>query len=95
MIINNDYDDDDDDDNNNNNNVKLDNRHWYDHLPKSVKMSHEGKVTILPYYVRNDRTIPNNKEDTIISDNKQGTCMLIDAAIPGDRTVIKNEAKKI
>jgi hypothetical protein len=28
-------------------------------------------------------------------DNKQGTCMLIDAAIPGDRNVIKKEADKI
>jgi len=28
-------------------------------------------------------------------DNKQGTCMLIDAAIPGDRNVIKKEAEKI
>jgi hypothetical protein len=37
----------------------------------------------------------DNDNDIIIHDNKQGTCMLIDAAIPGDRTVIKNEAKKI
>jgi hypothetical protein len=26
-------------------------------------------------------------------DNKQGRCMLIDVAIPGDRNVIKTEAK--
>ena len=26
--------------------VKLDNRHWYDHVPKSVETSHEGRVTI-------------------------------------------------
>ena len=45
--------------------------------------------------VQTDRTIPNNKPDIIIRDNKQGTCMLIDAAIPGDRNVIKNEAGKI
>jgi len=25
---------------------KLDNKHWYDHIPKSVETSHEGKVTI-------------------------------------------------
>jgi hypothetical protein len=36
-----------------------------------------------------------NIPDIIISDNKQGTCMLIDVAIPGDRNVIKKEAKKI
>ena len=27
--------------------VKLDNKHWYDHAPKSVETSHEGRVTIL------------------------------------------------
>ena len=45
--------------------------------------------------VQTDRTIPNNKPGIIIHDNKQGTCMLIDVAIPGDRIVIKKEAEKI
>jgi hypothetical protein len=45
--------------------------------------------------MRTDRTIPNNKPDIIIRDNKQGTCTLIDGAVPGDRNVIKKEAKKI
>ena len=27
--------------------VKLDNEHWYDHVPKSVEASDEGKVTLL------------------------------------------------
>jgi hypothetical protein len=33
--------------------------------------------------------------DVIIHDNKKGTCILIDAAIPKDRNVIKKEAEKI
>jgi len=45
--------------------------------------------------VRTDRTIPNQKPDIIIRDNKEGTSMLIDAAIPGDSYVIKKEAEKI
>jgi hypothetical protein len=45
--------------------------------------------------VRTDRNIPNNKSDNIIQDNKKGTCMLIDVAIPGDRNVMKREAEKI
>jgi len=53
----------------------------------------------LPYHgnrqVQSDRTIPNNKLDIIISDNQQGTCMLIDAAIPRDKNVIRGEAEKI
>jgi hypothetical protein len=43
----------------------------------------------------NQQTIPNNKPDIIIRDNKQGTCMLIDVAIHGDRNVVKREAEKI
>ena len=76
--------------------VKLDNKHWHDHVPRSVETGHDGKVNILwDQQVRTDRTIRNNKPDIIIRDNKQGTCTLIDAAIPGDRNVIKKEAKKI
>ena len=37
----------------------------------------------------------NNKPDIIIRDNKKGTYMLIDVAIPGDRNVMKKEAEKI
>jgi hypothetical protein len=61
-----------------------------DHLPKSVRTSHEGTVTILWYQQeRTDRTIPNNKPDIIIRGDKKGSYMLTDVAIPGDRNVIK------
>jgi hypothetical protein len=43
----------------------------------------------------NHRTIPSNKPDIIIRDNKQGTCVLMAVAIPGDTNVIKKEAEKI
>jgi len=36
-----------------------------------------------------------NKPDMIKRDNKQGTCMLTDVAITGDRNVIKKEAEMI
>jgi hypothetical protein len=45
--------------------------------------------------VQTDRTIPNNKPDIIIRDNENGTCMLIDVTISGDRNVFKKEAEKI
>jgi hypothetical protein len=55
-----------------------------------------GKITILwNQQVQTDRTITNNKPGIITWDNDKGTCMLIDVAIPGDRNVIKKEAKKI
>ena len=44
--------------------------------------------------MQTDRTIPNNKPDIIICDNKQGTCMSIDVAIPDNRNEIKKEAEK-
>ena len=75
--------------------IKLDKKHWYEHVPKSVETSQGGKLTILwNQQVQTDRTIPNNRSD-IIRDNEKGTCMLIDAAISGDRNVIKKEAEKI
>ena len=45
--------------------------------------------------VRTDRTIPNNKPDIIIRDSKQGTCMLTDVAITGDRNGTEKEAEKV
>jgi hypothetical protein len=76
--------------------VKLGNKHWYDHVPKLVEMSYEGKINqILEPASANHRTIPNDKPDIIIRDSKPGTCMLIDVAIPGDRNVMKKEAEKI
>jgi hypothetical protein len=37
--------------------------------------------------VQTDRTIPNNKPDIITWDNEEGTCMLIDVAFSGDRSI--------
>ena len=66
------------------------------YVPTSVETSHEYKIIILwNHQVRTDRTIPNNKPDVTICDNKKGTYMLIDVAIPEDRNVIKREAEKI
>jgi hypothetical protein len=76
--------------------VKSYNRCWYDHVPKPVETSNEGKVTIFwNQPVQTDRTISNDKPDIIIRDYKQGIFMLIDVAIPGDRNVIKKEGEKI
>ena len=45
--------------------------------------------------VQTDRTIPNNKPDSIIRDNEKGTCVLIDVAVSGDKNVIKKEAEMV
>jgi len=65
-------------------------------VPKVVETRQGGKVTILwNQQEQTERTIPNNKPDIIISDTEKGTCMLIEVAISGDRTVIKKEAEII
>jgi hypothetical protein len=45
--------------------------------------------------VQTYRNIPNNKPDIIIHDKEKTTCVVIDAAISGDRNVIKKEARKV
>jgi hypothetical protein len=76
--------------------VKLNNKHWYDHVPKSVETSHGSKVAILwNQQVQTDRTVPNNKPDIIKKKKKKGKCMLIDVAISGDGNVFKKEADKV
>jgi hypothetical protein len=75
--------------------AKLDSELWYQHVPKSVETSQEGKITVLwNQQVQTDRTIPNNKLVIIIRDN-EGTCMLTNVAIRSDRNVITKEAEKI
>jgi hypothetical protein len=82
-------DDDNDDNNVKETGIKLDKKHWYKHVPKSVETSQEGKVTILwNQQVQTDTTIPNKRPD-ISRDNKRGTCMLIDDATSEDKNVIK------
>jgi hypothetical protein len=46
-------------------------------------------------HVQTDRTIPSNKPDIIIRDNRNGTCMLIDVTVQRDGNAIQKEAKKI
>ena len=76
--------------------AQLDKKHWYEHVAKSVEISHGGNVTILwNQQVQADRTFPNNKPDIIIHDKEKGTCTLIDVAISGDRNVVKKGAEKI
>ena len=65
--------------------VKFANEHWYQHVPKWIEASREGKVIILwNQQVQTDRTIPNNEPYIIIPDNEKGTYMLVDAAITED-----------
>jgi hypothetical protein len=44
---------------------------------------------------RTDRTVCNNKLESTVRYNEQGTCMVMVVAFPADRNVIKKEAEKI
>jgi len=47
--------------------VQLAKKHWYEHVSKLVETIQGGKVTILwNQQVQTDRTIPNNKPDSIM-----------------------------
>jgi hypothetical protein len=51
------------------------NKHWYQHVPKSLEASPEGKVIVLwNQQAQTLRTIPKNKPDITIRDNEGGTC---------------------
>jgi hypothetical protein len=52
------------------------------------------RISILNNNNNNNNNKPN-KPDIVIHDNEKGKCILIDAAIPGDRNVIQKEAEKI
>jgi hypothetical protein len=48
--------------------------------------NNNNKVTILwNQQIKTDRTIPSNKPGIVTRNYENGTCMLIDVAIPGDR----------
>jgi hypothetical protein len=73
----------------------LNKNYWYKHAPKSVETSQESKVNILcNKQTQTDRNIPNNKQDIIIRDKENRTCMSIDVAISGDRNMIKKKPRK-
>lgn len=67
---------------------------WYDHQPNGV-VNGENVTIIYNEQVHTDRTISANKPDIIIKNREQGTCILIDVAIPADNNVTRKEAEKV
>jgi hypothetical protein len=63
--------------------------HWYERVPESVETSREGQVTTLCSQRLRTEKIRNNKPDIVNRDSKKATCVFIDVAISGHRTVIK------
>jgi predicted CoA-binding protein len=76
--------------------IKLDKERWHEHVPKSVETSVKGRVSILwNQQGQTNKTIPNSTTDIIICEIEKGICMLMDAGISRDRTMIKSEAEKV
>jgi hypothetical protein len=64
-------------------------QHWYECVPESVEASREGQITILGSQRVQTEKIPNNKLDIVNRNSEKATCMFIDVAISGHRTLIK------
>jgi hypothetical protein len=55
--------------------VKLDNEHWYEHGPKSVETSCEGKVITSILWnqpIQTNIYVPNDKPEIILHGNETG-----------------------
>jgi len=73
--------------------VHLDKKHWYEHVPKPLEMSQEGRVTILwNQQVQTDTTILSNTQDILIRGNEKEHTFNRCNFRP--RNVIKKEAEK-
>ena len=46
-------------------------------------------------HLQTDPNNPNNKPDIITHGNENGTCVLIEAAVSGDRNLFKKEVEMI
>jgi hypothetical protein len=76
--------------------VQSDNEQRYDHVPKLVQTGHEGTVTtVWDQQVQTDTTIRDNKPNMLIRDYENGTGLLIDTDMSGDRNVVNKETEKI
>jgi hypothetical protein len=65
------------------------------YVPKSVAASYGSEITILwNNKVNSDKTIPNNKPDITIRDNKEGTYLSIDATDSRSIIMIHKGAEK-
>jgi hypothetical protein len=66
---------------------------WYSHIPKSV-CEHEDITVLWNQGEQTDREVLANRPDTIIKNEKDQICFLVDVAIPLNKNVIQNESKK-
>jgi Holliday junction resolvase len=65
---------------------------WYSHIPKPV--TEREDVTVLwNQGIQTDREVLANRPDIIVKNKKDITCLLIEVAIPSDRTVIQKDAE--
>ena len=59
---------------------------WYEHTPQPVIESAE--VTILwDFTIHTDRKIESNRQDIIIKDHREKTCIMLDVAVPADKNI--------
>jgi len=66
---------------------------WYTLLHKPVY--EQEVVTVLwNQAIHTDREVTASRQDIIIKNKKEKTCILVDVAMPTDRNVVQNETEK-
>ena len=86
--------------NNNNNNNMRSPRHWttakwYPNMSKPMYEQERFQCCGIKKYTEREREreVTANRQDIIIKNKKEKTCVLIDVAIPADRNVVQKEAE--
>jgi hypothetical protein len=64
---------------------------WYSSKPVT---EHEDVTVLWNQGIQTDREVLENRPDIIIKNKKDKTCLLIDVAIPSDKTVIQKKMKR-
>jgi hypothetical protein len=64
---------------------------WYSHIPKAAVCEHEDIRVLWVQGVQTDTEVLVNGAHTVIKDKTDKICLLIDVAMPSDRTVIQKE----
>ena len=66
---------------------------WYDHQLRAVEENESTKI-LWGFSVQTDHTIPHNKPDIVIVDERTNEATIIDVAIPNDHNLAQKRLDK-
>ena len=59
---------------------------WYEHVPESV-LENEDYKSLFDFSIQTDHVVEAQRPDLVVVDKKEGSCKIIDFAVPGDSGV--------